>query len=201
MQSTYPPKHPPFKDRPTGPHCLGAASDTDSGVWRGFSQENGKVNVPQGHSSASCRAMNKDATLPWKDPCVRTSCRTKPAAKTRRTSSSRDQGKPRPFILRSSSWISERRRHRCRVAPEAREVPARPRHPSAARCRARSCSHHPPPASQWKPVSSAEQLVGWTKASTICPQHVLQMCHCGAHSLARAGGRRGLPQPQDLAAG
>lgn len=58
-----------------------------------------------------------------------------------------------------------------------------------------------PPASQWKPVSSAEQLVGWTKASTICPQRVLQMCHCGAHSLARAGGRRGQPQPQDLAAG
>lgn len=104
-------------------HRLGARA----GAWRGFTGDNGDVTVPQGHSSASHSATSSTtsggATLPWKEPCVRTSCRRKPAAKTRRTSSSRDQGKPRPFILRSSSWAGGRTRPRHRAAPEAGRFP------------------------------------------------------------------------------
>ncbi|KFQ49341.1 hypothetical protein N333_02225, partial [Nestor notabilis] len=55
------------------------------------------------------------------------SCRRKPAAKTRRTSSSRDQGKPRPFILRSSSWAGQPQpQHGAEIQPLADTNPIPP---------------------------------------------------------------------------
>ena len=67
---------------------------------------------------------DSEAPVPCREPCVRMSCMRKPAANTRRTRSSRDQGKPRPFSFCSSSWqVAKRPLHTVPTASGGRERP------------------------------------------------------------------------------